>query len=150
MCRCCGGGGGGSGCCKETTCSAAIQPAALISGCVTRRSWGAPWSPRPLSVRGLSCRGPGCSERCRSLRRRPRPHSRRKTLQTVWASHKHSSLEDRTHTHTHRVKMWIQVMSSLPHRKRLAPLFGKLKIQNNILFKCAQPEIAATGSECER
>lgn len=71
------------------------QPAVPISGCVALQSLGALWSPRPPFVHGLSCRGPGYSERCHTLHRRRRhlPRFQRMTLQTVGASHKYSSLE---------------------------------------------------------
>lgn len=79
---------------KNSNHACAHRAELIISG------WGSPWSlggpclGPPLSVHGLAGRGPGCSWRCRSLRRRPRrPHSRRKTLQTVGVSHKYSSLE---------------------------------------------------------
>lgn len=69
------------------------QPAGLISGRVTLQSLGALWSPHPPSVHCLSCRGPGYSEHCHTLRRRLLPRFQRTTLRTVGASHKYSSLE---------------------------------------------------------
>lgn len=64
----------------------------LISG--SHQSWGVLWDPRPLSLRDLSCRGPGCSEHCRSLHPPHLPRFQRTTLQTAAASHKYSNLQD--------------------------------------------------------
>ena len=69
------------------------QPAAPISGYVTLRRSGALWYPHPPSVHCLSCRGPGCSERCHTLHRHRLPRFQRRTLRTAGASHKYSSLE---------------------------------------------------------
>lgn len=68
--------------------------APAFSGCGWCLSWGALSDPPLLSVHDLSCRGPGCSERCHSLLHRHRPRFRRTTRQTAAASHKRNSLKD--------------------------------------------------------
>lgn len=78
--------------CGENPLRAHNQPAVLISGCVTLQSLGALWSPRPLSVQGLSCHGPGYSEHCHTLHHHRLPRFQRTTLRTVGASHKYSSI----------------------------------------------------------
>lgn len=83
-------------CHDETRLTLYIQRTVLISGRVTLQSLGALWCPHPPSVHGLSCRGPGYSERCHTPLRRHLPRFQRMTLRTVWASRKYSSLEQKT------------------------------------------------------
>lgn len=93
--------------CSFVVSSQSAPPA--FSGCGWSLSWGAPSDPPLPSVHDLSCRGPGCSERCRSLPRRRRPRFRRTTRQTAAASHKRNNLKDSGGGHTPRHSMWDDV-----------------------------------------